>query len=465
MKQQPNIIFFFTDDQRFDTIGACGYPFIKTPHMDRLLQSGTCFTQAHIPGGTVGAICMPSRAMLHTGKTLFHLEHAGEDIPADHTLLGETLQQSGYECFGTGKWHNGRSAYARSFTCGDDIFFGGMSDHWNVPAYHFDPTGAYDKAIPRVADPFRSNEVEYQPCDHISPGRHSSELFADAAIDFLNNRKGDTPYFAYISFMAPHDPRTMPEEYLKMYDPQNIELPPNFTGAHSFDNGALHIRDEELEGFPRDPEKVKRHIAEYYAMISHLDAQIGRVMDEVERRGETENTLFILAGDNGLAVGRHGLMGKQSMYEHSIRVPLVMSGPGIGKGAQSNAPVYLLDIYPSLCDYLGIDIPSSVEGQSFIDALRGKEFTGREVIFSVYASYQRAVKKDGYKYVLYRVDGKEYEQLFDLSHDPWEKNNLISDPAFASKRRDLNELLRSCANDWDDKESSWGREFWGASYT
>lgn len=119
---KPNILFFFTDDQRFDTIHALGNPLVHTPVMDRLVARGVSFTHAHIPGGTSAAICMPSRAMLHTGRTLFHLDGAGADIPPEHALMGEYLRSHGYRTWGTGKWHNGVSSYARSFSDGAEIF-------------------------------------------------------------------------------------------------------------------------------------------------------------------------------------------------------------------------------------------------------------------------------------------------------------------------------------------------------
>ena len=134
MPTQPNILFFFTDDQRFDTIHALGNEQIVTPNLDRLVENGTAFTNAYIMGGSCPAVCMPSRAMLMTGRTLYHLHEQGQGIPEEHVLLGETLQKAGYVTFGTGKWHNGPAAYARSFTDGAEIFFGGMNDHWNVPA-------------------------------------------------------------------------------------------------------------------------------------------------------------------------------------------------------------------------------------------------------------------------------------------------------------------------------------------
>ena len=270
----PNILVLFTDDQRFDTIGALGAVEVHTPHLDRLVERGTAFTHAHIPGGTTGAICMPSRAMLHTGRDLFHIEGTGEDIPADHMLLGEHLAGHGYRTWGTGKWHNGSASFNRSFQDGAEIFLGGMEDHWNVPAFRYDPTGRYAGTLPQVPDWLSSNEVRVRRGDGIRAGVHSSRLFCDAAIERLRRTDPATPFFMYVSFMAPHDPRTMPAEYLRRYDPEKLTLPPNFVPRHPFDNGAIDIRDELLAGHPREEAEVRRHIAEYYAMITHLDAEV-----------------------------------------------------------------------------------------------------------------------------------------------------------------------------------------------
>ncbi len=166
MTERPNILFFFTDDQRFDTIRALGNDQIYTPNLDALVARGTTFTHAHIPGGSSGAVCMPSRAMLHSGRTLYHLEDMGQEIPREHTTLGECLRSAGYECFGTGKWHNERESFARSFDSGDEIFHGGMGDHWNVPAYRYDPSGRYETKLPCVEDIWQSNELTWRDGVH-----------------------------------------------------------------------------------------------------------------------------------------------------------------------------------------------------------------------------------------------------------------------------------------------------------
>ncbi len=456
----PNIVLFFTDDQRFDTLHALGNEGIETPNIDRLVARGTSFTRAHIPGGTSGAVCMPSRAMLHTGRTLFHLEQAGSTIPEAHTTLGELLRRNGYQTFGTGKWHNGTEAFHRSFAAGDEIFFGGMADHWNVPVFHYDPTGRYDNRCRRCPDPFHSKAVQTVHCDHIHAGHHSSELVCDAAITFIRAADAGTPFFTYISFLAPHDPRIMPEAFRRRYDAQDMALPPNMTGGHPFDNGALHIRDELLEGFPRTPDAIREHLADYYAMITHLDAELGRVLQALEDKGVLDETLIVFAGDNGLALGQHGLLGKQSLYDHSIRVPLIFAGPGIPAGQQRDALVYLLDIFPTLCDVTGLAVPDSVEGQSLLPVITDGG-TGRADLYLAYERYQRGLRDQRYKLIEYVVDGRHnMTQLFDLESDPWELHNLAAEPDQTGRLAAMRTRMLEWRDAWHDRDSEWGQVFW-----
>jgi arylsulfatase A-like enzyme len=458
---KPNILFFFTDDQRFDTIAALGSPLVKTPNIDALVHRGTAFTQAHIPCGTVGAVCMPSRAMLHTGRNLFHLHQDGAAIPESHALLGETLQKAGYRTFGTGKWHNGTSSYARSFSDGGEIFFGGMNDHWNVPAYYFDPTGQYSQRANRIDNPFFSNRVTQNICDHITPGKHSSALFCDCAADWLEAYDQDAPFFMYVSFMAPHDPRSVPEPFQSLYDPDLIPLPENYAPEHDFDFGIRAIRDEVLAPYPRSPQEIKKHIAEYYSMISHLDDEMGKVLAVLNKKGLLENTIIILAGDNGLALGQHGLMGKQSNYEHSVRVPLIFAGPGIPQHETRAAYAYLLDIYPTLCDLLGIEIPASVEGISLVPVLADPRAVIRPSLYFAYADLVRSVKHGHYKLIEYRSPvGLTRTQLFDLVSDPLETQNLAGQEEWAKVETSLRAELIRWRDDWDDPLHPRGQEFW-----
>lgn len=461
MSKRPNVVFFFADDQRFDTIAALGNDEITTPNLDRLVRSGTTFTRAHIPCGTANAVCMPSRAMLHTGRTLFHLHGEGQGIPAEHTLLGETLQRAGYRTFGTGKWHNGTESYARSFTDGAEIFFGGMQDHWNVPAHSFDPTGEYASRTIKVDNPRHSNKEAEFISDHVVAGKHSSELFCEAAAKFIRGHETDEPFFAYISFMAPHDPRSMPKKFREMYDPAEITLPPNFMACHPVDYGNRNDRDETLAPYPRTPADTRRQIAEYYSMISHLDDQMGVVLEALAAKGELDNTIILFAGDNGLALGQHGLFGKQNNYEHSTRVPFIISGPGIPENETRDTYIYLLDIFPTLCDLLALETPSSVEGLSFLSSIRNAEVVTRETLYFAYADKIRSVKDDRYKLIEYVHEQNRSTMLFDLVADPWELANLAGE----SDTKDIMERLRTelfrYRDEWNDEAHPVGEAFWG----
>jgi len=425
--RRPNILFLFSDDQRYDTIHALGNPHIQTPNLDRLFRSGFVFHNNFVMGSMSGAVCHPSRAMLMSGRTLWHAPGSLEGVP----IWPEVLRRAGYATFGTGKWHNGPAAYARGFTHGGAIFFGGMSDHFKVPIFDFDPEGEYPAARRRTGAKF------------------SSELFADAAIDFLRSRPQDRPFFAYVSFTAPHDPRIPPGEFATMYDPEKLPLPPDFMPEHPFDNGELRIRDEKLAPHPRTPEVVRRHLADYYGMISHLDTQIGRILKALEESGTAQNTVVIFSSDNGLAVGSHGLLGKQNLYEHSQRMPLVFVGPGIPRGS-SDALVYLLDLFPTACELAGLEPPQAVEGKSLVPVMCGRQEKVRDFVIGAYKSYQRSVRDSRWKLIEYRVRGERTTQLFDLQNDPHELKNLADDPRAAPQRKRLEALLRQTLAEVDD---------------
>ena len=456
--KHPNIVFILTDDQRYNTIHALGNKDIITPNMDWLVRNGTSFTQAHIPGGTSGAVCMPSRAMIHSGRTLFSLEREGQNIPDGHKTLGEVLRENGYYAYGTGKWHNGPPAFTRSFDMGTEIFFGGMWDHWNVPTNYYDPTGKYDNVINFVANWEGNNKPIRVHCDKFNPGKHSSELLAEATVNFINEYQGTQPYFVYTAFLAPHDPRTMPKQYEEMYCADKISLPDNFVSEPD-DFGVRNIRDELLAPYPRDENDTKKQIAQYYGMITHLDHEIGKIIDAVRRRGELDNTIFILAGDNGLAVGCHGLMGKQNHYEHSIRVPLIMAGSGIPKNRRIDNYVYLLDIYPTICEMLGIEIPGSVEGISFAEMFKDDTYQTRKSLYFVYNDLIRSVKNGRYKLIEYR-NYTEKTELFDLMEDPNEIRNLSEDESLAHIKEEMRKLLIQYKESWGDEKHPLGKRYW-----
>jgi arylsulfatase A-like enzyme len=408
---RPNILFILTDDQRAGTIRALGNKSIWTPNMDRLVRSGVSFSRAYIMGGTAPAVCMPSRAMIMTGRTLFHLERSGSRVPPETETLPETLRKAGYVTFVTGKQHNGPDVLTRGFTCGGKVFFGGMSNHLAVPVYDFSPAGDYPPGERKIAREF------------------SSELFSNCAIKFLREYKEDRPFFMYLAYTAPHDPLMAPENYEFQYWPDEFDVPANFAPDHPFDNGNLHVRPFQLNGrnatWPLTREEMPGYLASYYAMITHLDAQIGRVLRALAETARANNTIIVLAGDNGLALGQHGLMHKQSVYDHAVHVPLVIAGPGIPRNQRREAFCYLLDIFPTLCQLTGLQVPGTVEGKSLAPLIRNTETRLRKTLYFAHMDTQRAVRDDRFKLNEYAVPDEQtgrihcHTQLFDIGRDPW----------------------------------------------
>ena len=225
------------------------------------------------------------------------------------------LREAGYETYGTGKWHNDKGSFNRLFTHGGAIFFGGMhqyntNGHFEPRIHWFDADSAYPESERTKLDTY------------------SSELFADGAVDFLVNQRDRTkPFAMYVSFSSPHDPRSAPQEWHDMYPVDEVELPINFMPKHPWDNGDMNVRDEKLSPVPREPDITRKDISDYYAMVSEVDFHIGRILAELKKQGLDRNTYVVMIGDNGLAVGQHGLLGKQSVYEHSMGVPTGVSWP------------------------------------------------------------------------------------------------------------------------------------------
>ena len=430
-QQAKNILIIYADDHSYHALGAMGNSVVKTPNLDKLAASGLMFTQTHVMGGHQGAICVPSRVMLLTGRYVNRLPGDGGNIPDSLVSLPEVLRSKGYTTYHTGKWHSDKASHHRMFSTGGDIFLGGM--HFNKDGgqahptvYRFDSTGAYNAKGKRNSDTF------------------STTLYANNAIQFLSSATAkEKPFFCYVAFTSPHDPRTPPAAFEKIYDPATIPLPPNFLSKHPFDNGDLLVRDEQLLPTPRDTAATKKDIALYYGMVSEMDAQVGRIIETLEKYGLRENTLIIFAGDNGLAVGQHGLLGKQNLYEHSIRVPMIMAGPGIPSNVKTNGFTYLSDIAPTVYDYLGIKAPASVEARSFFAVLKDPSKSIRKNIYNVYGHWSRSIKTDdGFKLMLYNVDGVMTTQLFDLKNDPWETRDLSKDERYVNRIASMRALLK-----------------------
>ncbi|MFM1920855.1 MAG: hypothetical protein RLZZ303_2489 [Candidatus Hydrogenedentota bacterium] len=420
--QQPNVLFLFADDLRPDALGFMGHPDLKTPNLDRLGASGMCFENAYLMGSRNGAVCMPSRAMLMTGMRLFDFDASAGRIPSEFVTFPERLRAAGYETFIAGKWHQDKASLNRAFSTGSGIFLGGMHDPFAIPLLEYDPSGAY---TPESA--------------HVT-GEHATTRIAKAARSFLEQRVKQRPFLAYVSFTAPHDPRVAPSPFNEGYPPDKMSLPDNFLPEHPFDNGELRIRDELLAEFPREPSEVKRHLSDYYAMITHMDAEIGGILDTLEAQGLADNTLVVFASDHGLAIGSHGLMGKQNCYEHSMKLPLILSGKGVPKGRRSDALVYLNDLYPTLLEWCGLESAHPF-ARSLMPLLRGESTVHRQFVTSYYRDFQQAIRMGPWKYIRYTVNGSEREQLFKLDEDPAERVNLVEDSAHQATRDSLRSML------------------------
>lgn len=445
-KAQPlNVVVLYTDDQRFNTIRAWGNDEIYTPNLDRLAKKGVSFTRAHVMGGHHGAVCAPSRAMFLTGKPYFNItkDFIDKRVPYtenfDFTTFPEFFREKGYSTFFTGKWHNHTGKIREGFLDGENIFIGGMhfpknGGHEHPELWDYDPTGEYPSSAKLIRDTF------------------SSEIYSNAAVRFINQQSTDNPFCLYVAYTSPHDPRTAPKAFLDLYDTANITLPENFMPQHPFDNGHLNIRDELLAPFPRTKEIVKQEIKGYYAMVSEVDAQIGRVLDALETKGLMENTVIVFAGDNGLAVGQHGLFGKQSVYDHSVRIPLIIAAPNIKGNRKANTLSYIHDIFPTICDITGNRHPASIEGKSLMPSLKDETAKIRDAVHLSHARQMRAVRTDDdWKYIRYFVKGVTHEQLYYIKEDPFEVNNLADNPDFSEKKEVLlKKLVKGILDSKDD---------------
>jgi len=412
---RPNFILLFADDQRADTIAAWGNRHIRTPNLDRLTRQGFSFRRNYCFGSDSGAVCIPSRAMLMSGRPWMDSRHDLRDIP----LMPEQLGAAGYRTFATGKWHNGRPSFQRAFQEARSVFFGGMADHTQVPVVDL---------VGNAFTPVRT------------AAKFSSEEFADAAIDFLNSATNAQPFFCYVAFTAPHDPRNPLTNSVLPYYRKRPPLPENFLPQHPFDNGWMRgLRDENLAPYPRPPGMIRDQLAEYYGLITHLDGQVGRILETQNSHPKGRNTYVIYAADHGLALGSHGLLGKQSLYEHSMRCPLIIAGPGIPAGRSTERFTYLLDVFPTVGQLAGIPLPDRLGGRDLSPLWSRPSSAWRESMFTAFTDTMRSVRDDRWKLIVY--PRTNHRQLFDLRRDPDERQNLADNPRHASTVERLTRLM------------------------
>ncbi|HJM62217.1 MAG: choline-sulfatase [Roseibacillus sp.] len=424
---KPNILFIFADDMTYDAIAALGHEEIETPHLDRLVKGGTTFTHAYNSGSWSGAVCVASRHMLMTGRQLWNAHKVANrkgmaEYQAQKKCWPQLLESAGYRTYMSGKWHVQVDA-GKVFNVARHV----------RPGMPRSVKKAYNRPLEGKPDPWDPTDKSIG--GFWEGGKHWSEVQADDAVGFLQEAGGSQqPFFIYLAFNAPHDPRQAPQEYLDRYPADRIAIPKNFLPRYPFCDqiGNPHkLRDENLAPMPRTRHSVQVHRREYYAIITHMDAQIGRVLDELKKSGKEKNTYIVFTADHGLAVGKHGLFGKQNMYDHSVRVPFVVVGPGVAAGAANNAPIYLQDVIPSSLDWAGAKTPDYVQFRSIQPHLDGKG-KKRDYVYGAYLGVQRSITEGGYKLIYYPRAGNTL-RLYKVSEDPHEVNDLIKSGGAATE--------------------------------
>lgn len=483
--QSPNVLLIYTDDHRYTGVHALGGQAVQTPNLDQLAADGLAFTNTYLMGSFSGATCVPSRAMLLTGRDLFNLEGMGHSIPTHHTSVSEAFMQANYYTYHVGKWHQDFKSLVRMFDsgaklCGKPRY---LTDQFRMPFSDWKIGGdyqpedcyllEYDENRKVIRRPLNQNDSR-GPTATENTGPHVSKVLADEAIRFIESYNKEQPFFMYLAFPTPHDPRQAPHKYKAMYPEEEVILPPSYMPQHPFHNGHIVLRDELLAEWPRTTQIAQQHLSDYYAIITHLDAQIGQVISSLKERNLYENTIIIMAGDSGLAVGNHGLLGKQNIYdEDGIHSPLIISGGRLNsaqRGKRIAALNYIHDIMPTICELAGIPIPESVMGKSLLPVINGDLEQIRDYTYHAYRQHQRAYRKDGFKLIEYvrapdkdkhigeAVVGSRVTQLFNIANDPWEVFNLADFPEHQNRisimRKEMKEKAQLLGDYADGKRTS-----------
>ncbi|MCA9248562.1 MAG: sulfatase-like hydrolase/transferase [Planctomycetales bacterium] len=442
--ERPNILFVFADDQCFETIHAVNNDEVETPNLDRLVSQGVTFTHAYNQGSYSGAVCVASRTMLNTGRFLWHSQtvyNSAEQERQAGRFWSEYMRAAGYETYMTGKWHvkaNPEKAF-------DHVAHvrGGMPKQTKA---------GYNRPLPDAPDPWSPSDPKFG--GFWEGGKHWSEVVADDALGFLAKAgESDKPFFMYLAFNAVHDPRQSPQAYVDKYPLSKVRVPVNFLPEYPFKDAigcGKGLRDEALGPFPRTEHAVKVHRQEYYGILTHMDAQIGRILAGLEKTGKAKNTYIFFTADHGLAVGQHGLMGKQNLFDHSVRVPFVVVGPDVPKDKRIENRIYLQDVMPTTLELAQVSKPEHVEFNSLLPQLRGEQKQGNyEAIYGAYLGVQRSVTHGDFKLILY--PNAKQVLLFNLKDDPREMKNLAGSAEYEATVKQLYSRLLELQQATGDK--------------
>lgn len=441
--EKPNIILIFADDQCYQTVSALGNSEVITPNLDKLVEEGVTFESAFNMGGWNGAVCVASRSMLNTGRFIWRakkvVDSGLDTLAAQGKLWGNLMRRAGYKTYMTGKWH----VAVPPEKCFDTV------SHQR-PGMPKQTKWGYNR-------PKDKNDTVWRPWDkkyggYWQGGKHWSEVLRDDAISFIEDASRQTkPFFMYLAFNAPHDPRQSPKRFVDMYPPDKISVPETFIPEYPYKDfiGLKGLRDERLAPMPRTEYAVKINRQEYYAIITHMDYQIGKILEALQKSGKMDNTYIIFSADHGLAVGNHGLIGKQNMYDHSIRVPLIITGPGVPKNKRLKMDVYLQDLMATTLDLAGVKKPEYVEFNSLMPFVEEKKSKSNyKAIYGCYVNWQRMIREDGFKLMVYPEAEKVL--LYDLNNDPLEMTDLSEKPEYKTKVKMLFDDLLVLQKQMDD---------------
>lgn len=423
---RPNVLILLTDDQRYDTIAALGNPDIMTPTLDELVGRGCAVTSAYCLGANIGAVCRPSRNMILSGRTYFRWTNVinakpALNAPALPNTLPATFNRAGYVTYHHGKRGNSAELIHKQFD--HSHYLDDFAVRWSM---------------------------------------HAGQEIVDDAIEFLGQAEPqEKPWLMYLAFATPHDPRAASPEALSLYDADSLKLPENVASAHPFDNGSVLVRDEWTALWPRSPDVLRDQWHDYYATITTIDMNIARLIAVLRETNQLDNTIIAFSSDHGLGMGSHGLMGKQNVYDAGFKPPMILAGPGIRQG-QASDPVYLMDLFPTLCELCGIDIPAGLDGRSFAAMLTGANPGPRQAIMLSYSDSQRAIRKDNWKMIRYpKIDRT---QLFNLESDPNELINLSEQVEQQMRITELSTALRRLQREAGDTLSLTAAELQTGEY-
>ncbi len=443
--EQPNILFLFADDMSYEAIGVAEMLDIETPNLDRLARRGTRFTHAYNMGGWNGAVCVASRTMLNTGRFLWDAKSTNlKDHVKQEKMWSQRMRDAGYRTYMSGKWHVSTDT--------KPIF--DVVKHVRAGMPNQTPQG-YNRPKDEA-----DYEKGWKPWDEKfggfwEGGKHWSEVLAEDGVEYLKEAaRQDKPFFMYLAFNAPHDPRQSPKEYLDRYPLNRIKLPENMLAEYPYADAICgkNLRDEKLMPYPRTDFAVKVNRQEYFAIITHMDNAIGRILDQLEETGKQDNTFIFFTADHGLAVGHHGLVGKQNMYDHSVRVPFLVVGPNIKANTIINTPIYLQDVMPTALEIADAKNVEEIDFESLMPLLNGHTSSHYEEVYGAYIGSQRMIQRDRWKLIHYPKIS--VTRLYNLNVDPNEMNDLAAIPEHAAKLKELTELLESKMNSINDPMTS-----------